>query len=210
MYISDGLLQEFLIYSQKMSVWHYKRMVQILQVNQYLGESVLGEHYTNRSVLLDFCGTQVLCEILILGFVTLLNRKLVVTYANENKKLFLLLMKAITESLGLIHTKGDEFDILEELEDGSQLMVLNCYPPCPEPDLTFGMPPHSDYGFLTLLQQDDVAGFQIHFQEKWVTVQPVPNSFVITVGDHLEVYIYIHVTIIYSHRKQRPSMEICL
>ncbi|KAI8563215.1 hypothetical protein RHMOL_Rhmol03G0095100 [Rhododendron molle] len=122
-------------------------------------------------------------------------RKLVVTYANENKNLFLMLMEAITESLGLINTRtnkstttrGDEFDILEELEDGSQLMVLNCYPPCPEPDLTLGMPPHSDYGFLTLLQQDDVAGLQIQFQENWVTVEPIPNSLVVTVGDHLEI-----------------------
>ncbi|XP_058204162.1 probable 2-oxoglutarate-dependent dioxygenase SLC1 [Rhododendron vialii] len=122
-------------------------------------------------------------------------RKLVVTYANENKNLFLMLMEAITESLGLINTrtnkstttKGDEFDILEELEDGSQLMVLNCYPPCPEPNLTLGMPPHSDYGFLTLLQQDDVAGLQIQFQENWVTVEPIPNSFVVIVGDHLEI-----------------------
>lgn len=130
-----------------------------------------------------------------------------VTYANENKNLFLMLMEAITESLGLTNTrtnkstttKGDEVDILEELEDGSQLMVLNCYPPCPEPDLTLGMPPHSDYGFLTLLQQDDVAGLQIQFQENWVTVEPIPNSFVVTVGDHLEVYIHMP-TIIHSNR----------
>ncbi|KAF7147831.1 hypothetical protein RHSIM_Rhsim03G0086500 [Rhododendron simsii] len=60
-------------------------------------------------------------------------RKLAVTYANENKNLFLMLMEAITESLGLINTrtnkstttKGDEFDILEELEDGSQLMICS-------------------------------------------------------------------------------------
>lgn len=126
-------------------------------------------------------------------------RELVVRYANENKRLFLMLMEAITESLGLITTRtkkqstksrGDhEYDnILEELENGSQLMVLNCYPTCPEPDLTLGMPPHSDYGFLTLLQQDDVAGLQIQFQEKWVTIEPIPDSFFVIVGDHLEIF----------------------
>ncbi|XP_028058668.1 protein DMR6-LIKE OXYGENASE 1-like isoform X2 [Camellia sinensis] len=131
-------------------------------------------------------------------------RKLAVTYANENKYLFLKLMEAIEESLGLTTTTtknkktddsdgdgdgdGDGDDILEELKDGSQLMVVNCYPPCPEPHLTLGMPPHSDYGFLTLLLQDEVPGLQIQFQQKWLTIEPIPNSFVVNVGDHLEIF----------------------
>ena len=105
-------------------------------------------------------------------------------------------MEAILESLGLGEEAkkktGDEEedqddDIVEKLQDGSQLLVVNCYPPCPEPELTLGMPPHSDYGFLTLVLQDDVQGLQILFQGKWVTVEPVANSFVVNIGDHLEV-----------------------
>ncbi|PSS23627.1 Protein DMR6-LIKE OXYGENASE 1 like [Actinidia chinensis var. chinensis] len=120
-------------------------------------------------------------------------RKLAVAYVNETKHLFLMLMEAIVESLGLAITNNnitrqDNDNILEELKDGSQLMVVNFYPPCPEPHLTLGMPPHSDYGFLTLLLQDEVEGLQIQFQEKWVTVQPIPGSFVINVGDHLEIF----------------------
>lgn len=115
-----------------------------------------------------------------------------VTYAKETKYLFLMLMEAILESLGLMgtiknETEEEEDDIIKELQDGSQLMVVNCYPPCPEPDLTLGMPPHSDYGFLTLLLQDEVAGLQIQQQGQWVTLEPNPNSFVVNVGDHLEV-----------------------
>ena len=81
----------------------------------------------------------------------------------------------------------DKNMILKKFQDGSQLMVVNCYPPCPQPDLTLGMPPHSDYGFLTLLLQDEVKGLQIQLQDKWVTVDPIPGSFVVNVGDHLEV-----------------------
>lgn len=101
------------------------------------------------------------------------------------------------ESLGVVGRKDDdqkkreedqEDDMLKDLQaDGSQMMVANCYPPCPEPNLTLGIPPHSDYGFLTLLLQDEVEGLQIQFQEKWVSVQPIANSFVVNVGDHLEV-----------------------
>ncbi|XP_020213548.1 protein DMR6-LIKE OXYGENASE 1 [Cajanus cajan] len=111
-------------------------------------------------------------------------RKVVATYAEETKHLFLVVMEAILESLGIMETKQE----LEEFGNGSQMMVANFYPPCPQPDLTLGMPPHSDYGFLTLLLQDEVEGLQILYQDKWVTVQPIPNAFVINVGDHLEIY----------------------
>ncbi|GKV37629.1 hypothetical protein SLEP1_g45633 [Rubroshorea leprosula] len=119
-------------------------------------------------------------------------RKKAVTYANESKYLFLMLMEAILESLGLCGdvagmTKEDD-EIWEQFQDGSQLMVVNCFPPCPEPDLTLGMPPHSDYGFLTLLLQDEVKGLQIQYKGKWITVDPVTGSFVVNVGDHLEIF----------------------
>ncbi|KAL2345142.1 hypothetical protein Fmac_006427 [Flemingia macrophylla] len=111
-------------------------------------------------------------------------RKVVANYAEETKHLFLVLTEAILESLGITESKEE----LEEFGNGSQMMMANFYPPCPQPDLTLGMPPHSDYGFLTLLLQDDVEGLQIQYQDKWVTVQPIPNAFVVNVGDHLEIY----------------------
>lgn len=126
-------------------------------------------------------------------------RKKAVTYANESKILSLLLVEAILESLGLTSTNiesknravenddDDEIILKEFDENGSQIMVINCYPPCPEPELTLGMPPHSDYGFLTLVLQDEVQGLQIMSQNKWLAIEPVPNSFVVNVGDHLEV-----------------------
>ncbi|XP_071700614.1 probable 2-oxoglutarate-dependent dioxygenase SLC1 [Rutidosis leptorrhynchoides] len=127
-------------------------------------------------------------------------RKTGVRYASDTKILFQLLMEAILESLGLgldnnnkapkVNQDSDKDynDITTSLEDGSQMLVINCYPTCPEPELTFGMPPHSDYGFLTLLLQDEVEGLQILFKDRWVTIQPHPNSFVVNVGDHLEIF----------------------
>lgn len=116
-------------------------------------------------------------------------------YAKETKLLFEMLVGAIFDSLGLTTpekmTDDDEDDdetFLKELKDGSQLMILNCFPPCPEPDLTFGMPPHSDYGFLTFVLQDEVEGLQIQHQDKWLTIEPIPGSFVVNVGDHLEIF----------------------
>ncbi|KAI5425716.1 probable 2-oxoglutarate-dependent dioxygenase SLC1 [Lathyrus oleraceus] len=125
-------------------------------------------------------------------------QEVVATYAKETKQLFMAIMKAILESLGIMEDNQEEMtkekdnndnnNIMKELDNGSQMLVTNFYPPCPEPDLTLGMHPHSDYGFLTLLLQDEVEGLQIQFQDKWLTVQPIPNAFVVNIGDHLEIF----------------------
>ena len=114
-----------------------------------------------------------------------------------------MLMEAILESLGLkveeSMTRDDERDSSINFEEGSQLIVVNCYPSCPEPELTLGIPPHSDYGLLTLLLQDaQVEGLQIQHEGRWVTVKPLLNSFVVNVGDHLEVsfVIFMHFIIL--------------
>lgn len=117
-------------------------------------------------------------------------RELAVRYAKETKNIFEKLCEAIFESLGLRSEEktGGDGEMMEQLKKGSQLMVLNCFPPCPQPDLTLGMPPHSDFGFLTLVLQDGVEGLQIQHQRKWLTISPIPGSFVVNVGDHLEIF----------------------
>ncbi|XP_021677380.2 probable 2-oxoglutarate-dependent dioxygenase SLC1 [Hevea brasiliensis] len=122
-------------------------------------------------------------------------RKLAATYSKQTKYLFLMVMEAILESLlgtnksiKIVENDDDDNEIMKDFQDGSQLMMVNFYPPCPEPDLTLGMPPHSDYGFLTLLLQDEVEGLQIQYMDKWVTVESIPNAFVVNVGDHLEIF----------------------
>ncbi|KAH9311089.1 hypothetical protein KI387_026124, partial [Taxus chinensis] len=43
---------------------------------------------------------------------------------------------------------------------------------------------HSDIGCLTILYQDNQGGLQIRSREgKWLSVNPIPNSFVINIGD---------------------------
>ena len=62
------------------------------------------------------------------------------------------------------------------------------YPAQPEklgPD-QFGVGPHTDFGVLTVLAQDDVGGLQV--QDKngdWVHAPPIPGSLVVNVADLL-------------------------
>ncbi|KAL6641226.1 hypothetical protein ACP70R_019407 [Stipagrostis hirtigluma subsp. patula] len=108
-------------------------------------------------------------------------------YATASNGLFMELMAAALEALG-VHAGGG--GLLGELAAGhSQIMMANCYPPCPQPELTLGLPPHSDYGLLTLLLQDqDVEGLQVMHGGRWLAVDPVPGSLIVNVGDQFEIY----------------------
>lgn len=67
-------------------------------------------------------------------------------------------------------------------------MRVNFYPRCPQPDLTLGLSAHSDPGGITMLLADDrVRGLQVRRGDAWVTVQPVPDAFIINVGDQIQV-----------------------
>ena len=48
---------------------------------------------------------------------------------------------------------------------------------------------HTDYGILTILMQDDVGGLEIlHESGQWIPVPPIPGTFVVNLGDMLEVW----------------------
>jgi len=60
------------------------------------------------------------------------------------------------------------------------------YPPQPPDSGTdqFGVAPHTDYGGLTLLSQDDTGGLQVRTRSgDWVTAVPIPGTFVVNIGD---------------------------
>ena len=50
----------------------------------------------------------------------------------------------------------------------------------------FGVAPHTDFGVLTILAQDDVGGLQVcDTADRWIDAPPIPGSLVINVGDLL-------------------------
>ncbi|XVF79746.1 hypothetical protein PTKIN_Ptkin15bG0014400 [Pterospermum kingtungense] len=103
-------------------------------------------------------------------------------YAKAVQVLQKQLIEAILETLGL-----NLSNLQEDLEEGNQLMTINCYPACPEPDLTLGMPPHSDYGTLTILLRSG-PGLQILDNKKnWLSVPLVEGALMVQLGDQIEV-----------------------
>ena len=76
-------------------------------------------------------------------------------------------------------------------DDMLQSMRMNYYPPCPDPHQVIGLTSHSDAVALTiLLQVNEVEGLQIKKDGKWVSIKPLPNAFIVNVGDILEVKPY--------------------
>ncbi|WP_420863119.1 isopenicillin N synthase family dioxygenase [Algirhabdus cladophorae] len=62
------------------------------------------------------------------------------------------------------------------------------YPPQPaqSADDLYGSAPHTDFGGLTLLAQDDVGGLQVQTPEgAWIDVPKIDGSLVVNVGDML-------------------------
>ena len=62
-------------------------------------------------------------------------------------------------------------------------MRLNYYPPCGKPNLTLGTGPHCDPTSLTILHQDHVRGLEVYVDQKWYSISPNPEAFVINIGD---------------------------
>lgn len=105
------------------------------------------------------------------------------TYSREVKKLAMTILSQMAKAL-----KMDDEEMRDLFNNGVQSMRLNYYPPCPEPDKAIGFTPHSDADALTILYQlNETEGLQIRKDGKWVSVKPLPNAFVVNIGDIMEI-----------------------
>ncbi|KAJ8558144.1 hypothetical protein K7X08_004910 [Anisodus acutangulus] len=107
-------------------------------------------------------------------------RGLVETYSSEVKKLSMRILELRGEGLGL---KEGYFEELSK----RQALVVNHYPPCPDPSLSMGVSSHCDPNLITFLQQQ-VYGLQILKDGHWIGVTPLPYAFVVNIGYQLQVY----------------------
>ena len=83
-------------------------------------------------------------------------RELVAEYCKEVRKLVLRILEAISESLGL------DKEYLNKAPGGhEQHMAINYYTPCPQLELTFGLPGHRDPNVISVLLQDGAPGLQL-------------------------------------------------
>ncbi|KAJ0980309.1 hypothetical protein J5N97_008564 [Dioscorea zingiberensis] len=106
-------------------------------------------------------------------------------YVEGVKELAYKLLELIALSLNLPAKRFNGF-----FEDSTSFVRLNHYNPCPSPDLVLGVGRHKDGGALTVLSQDEVGGLDVKRKAdgEWVRVKPRPNSYIINVGDIIQVW----------------------
>ncbi|XP_077226857.1 protein SRG1-like [Tasmannia lanceolata] len=110
-------------------------------------------------------------------------REVLEAYALELQKLAMAILDMMARALAL-----DTKEMRDLFEDGYQRMRMNYYPPCPQPERVVGLTPHSDAAGLTvLLQVNEAQGLEIRKDGLWVPVKPLPNAFVVNIGDMLEI-----------------------
>jgi isopenicillin N synthase-like dioxygenase len=95
------------------------------------------------------------------------------------------LLRVVALSLGLA-----EAFFADKYTKPLQRTQIIYYPPQPPElgDQQFGVAPHTDYGCITLLWQDDNGGLQVRSlaTRTWIDAKPIKGSFVVNVGDLLE------------------------
>ncbi|KAL1224157.1 Protein SRG1 [Cardamine amara subsp. amara] len=129
-------------------------------------------------------------------------------YSAEVKSITKILLAKMAKALKM---KPGEIEEMFD-DDMMQTMRMNYYPPCPQPDQVLGLTPHSDADALTiLLQLNEVEGLQIKKDGKWVRLKPLPDAFIVNVGDVLEIitngiYRSIEHRAVVNSEKERLSV----
>jgi gibberellin 2beta-dioxygenase len=84
--------------------------------------------------------------------------------------------------------RGDEEDVVSRCTRSTCFLRLNRYPPCGAASGAFGLCPHTDSDFLTILHQDGVGGLQLRKGGRWLAVEPNPGALIVNVGDLLQAW----------------------
>jgi len=88
----------------------------------------------------------------------------------------------------LAENLGNQKSVFEDICDESTCFLrLNRYPTCPISPEIFGLVPHTDSDFLTILCQDQVGGLQLMKDSQWVAAKPNKDALVVNIGDLFQV-----------------------
>jgi isopenicillin N synthase-like dioxygenase len=96
------------------------------------------------------------------------------------------------------------FDAWFDDEATAHLKIIH-YPGRAVPTDDQGVGAHKDYGYLALLQQDEIGGLQVQAGDGgWLDATPVPGSFVVNIGEMLEIATQGYLTAT-RHRVVSPA-----
>lgn len=127
-------------------------------------------------------------------------RPAVLAWYGEARRVSIELLQCIAVALG---QPADWFDPWFDEHTHDHLKVVR-YPGSLVREGDQGVGAHKDYGWLALLVQDDLGGLQVQALDgTWLDATPVPGTFVVNIGEMLEVATrgYLRATV---HRVVSP------
>lgn len=111
-------------------------------------------------------------------------------YMNEMKKLGQVILYALIKSLNISSSVFPDIDSIYSWKNPTELFRIFNYPPHNNRTLhedSVGVGKHTDYGYITILKQDNSGGLQIELNgDQWIDAVPIINTFIINIGDALE------------------------
>ncbi|KAK8596216.1 hypothetical protein V6N13_000862 [Hibiscus sabdariffa] len=99
------------------------------------------------------------------------------------------------------------------LEESTGFIRVYRYPPHHSmADEAWGMIPHTDSSVLSVVNQDQVGGLEIFKDNKWLLVDPIPNTLIVHIGDMMRAISddgYTSVRHRVRVKKQEERLSIC-
>ncbi|KAH9623656.1 hypothetical protein KSS87_014774, partial [Heliosperma pusillum] len=134
-------------------------------------------------------------------------RDIMERYAEEARNVGDQILEALAEALSL---EKDRFLRYFDRETSEIKVRINYYPPCPNPNSTLGLNPHSDPSAISvLIQMENSGGLQAMHrnQNVWQTVPWPTDAVLVTVGDLLEIMSNGRVTSGLHRAITQPDVE---
>lgn len=109
---------------------------------------------------------------------------MLVDYASAMQNLAKQLAEVLIKNLG---QEMQDFEEMINCDKSTCFLRLNRYPSCSLSPEIYGLVPHTDSDFLTILHQDEVGGLQLIKDSKWVAVKPNKDALIVNIGDLFQV-----------------------
>jgi isopenicillin N synthase-like dioxygenase len=128
-------------------------------------------------------------------------RERVLAWQDEALRVTREVLRALAVALG---QEEGYFDAWFDEESSLHVKIVH-YPGRPTQAEDQGVGAHKDYGYLTLLQQDEVGGLQVLAPGGgWIDAAPMPGAFVVNIGEMLEIATQGYLTAT-RHRVVSPA-----
>ncbi|XWS52974.1 hypothetical protein CRYUN_Cryun11dG0118100 [Craigia yunnanensis] len=134
-------------------------------------------------------------------------RHLLEEYGRHLARIATTLFEAMVKNLNLAPNQSES-----KLSESTGFIRVYRYPPGSMADEAWGMMAHTDSSVLSIVNQDQVGGLEIFKDNKWLLVNPIPNTLVVHIGDMMQAISddeYISVKHRVRVNKEEERFSIC-